>query len=252
MYLRGVIRAGNLPVLADRVILDDVRAPSNLFRGNDGGNVPEKMEYRPARPEEVGDGLSLVLGTPSAPAAADQVAEFAAFASVRGLDVSDLWVAGVSGRMEWAVLPLVSPGRTVLLLTPGALPRGADAGLLVEAVCQWAASRGVHLAQTLVDPSDAAAKRIFSSRGFREIADLLYLQVTPRRNAVPSEASATFVWHTYSPDNHPLFARAIADSYRDSLDCPALDGRHDRRRHRGPPLQRRVRSGNMVRTDRAG
>jgi len=197
---------------------------SNLFRGHDGGNAAARLEYRPARAEEIGDALSLVLGTPSAPAGADQVAEFAAFASVRGFNIDDLFVAGVNGRMEWAVLPLVSPGRTVLLLTPGALPRGVDIGPLVETVCQWAASRGVHLAQTLVDPSDALAKQAFLKRHFCEIAELLYLQVTPRRGVAAPETPDAFRWHTYSPDNHPLFARAISESYRESLDCPALNG----------------------------
>jgi ribosomal protein S18 acetylase RimI-like enzyme len=182
------------------------------------------MEYRPARAEEIGDGLSLVLGTPSAPAGHEQVAEFVKFASARGLEVRDLWVAGVEGRMEWAALPLVSPGRTVLLLTPGGLPKNLDIGPLVEGVCRWAADKGVHLAQTLVDPADGMAKQAMAALRFREIADLLYLHVNAARGLAAPPAPDGFAWHTYTADNHDLFARAISESYRDSLDCPALNG----------------------------
>ena len=198
-----------------------------MFRGHDATAGPDVPEYRPARAEEIADGLSLVLGTPSAPAGADQVGEFASFAAARGLDINDLWVAGAGGRMEWAVLPLVSPGRTVLLLTPGALPRAVAIGPLIEAVCQWAVSKGVHLAQALVDPADGAAREAFNRCQFRQIAELLYLQVSPRRKVTPPDTPGTFTWHTYSPDNHSLFARAISESYVASLDCPALNGLRD-------------------------
>jgi len=195
-----------------------------LFRGHDADDDSVRIEYRPARAEEVGDGLSLVLGSPSAPAEAEQVAEFASFAAARGLDINDLWVAGVNGRMEWALLPLVSPGRTALLLTPGGLPQNLEIGPLIDAVCHWAVGKGVHLAQALVDPSDVAAKEVFEKHGFRQIAELLYLQVNARRGLAAPELSSGFEWWTYSPDNHELFARAISESYRDSLDCPALNG----------------------------
>ena len=32
---------------------------------------------------------------------------------------------------------------------------------------------------------------------------------------------------TYQPENHALFAAAIQESYRDTLDCPALSGLRD-------------------------
>jgi mycothiol synthase len=203
-----------------------VKALSNLFRWHDGGDGAARMEFRPARPEEIGDGLSLVLGTPASPADTEQVAEFTKFAAGRGLNIYDLWVAGVGGRMEWAVLPLVSPGRTALLLTPGGLPDGRDIGPMVDAVCDWAAGQGVHLAQTLIDPGDINARQALNARGFAEIAQLLYLHVSAGRAGagVAPQTPAGFSWVSYSPDTHPLFARAIVESYRDSLDCPALNG----------------------------
>jgi RimJ/RimL family protein N-acetyltransferase len=126
--------------------------------------------------------------------------------------------------MEWATLPLYSPGHTALLLTPGKLPASVDIGPLIESVCQHAISKGVHLVQALADPSDPATAKPFLEGHFRKIADLLYLQATPPRNAAPPQLPPGFTLQTYTPQTHDHFSQAIAESYRDSLDCPALNG----------------------------
>lgn len=199
-----------------------------MFRGTDAAGVVASLaEYRPARAEELADGLSLVLGGPDGPAAPEQVAEFTKFAGARGIDVRELWVLGEGGRMTWAVLPIPSPGRTMLLLAPTHLPRGVDVGPLLEALCSTFAGRGVHLAQVLADPAEATARRAYTACAFAEIAELLYLQMPVARVASPPALPAGWSWHTYGADSHAWFARAIGESYRDSLDCPALNGLRD-------------------------
>jgi mycothiol synthase len=215
-----------LPVSGDRVILKAVSALSNFVKQSNAGPVASMTEYRVARPEEVHDGLALVLGA-DGPGTDAQVQEFIEFATLRGIDLSNLWLAGGGGRLAWALLPVVSPGKTMLLLTPPSLPDGLDVGPLIQLVCDWFAARGGHLGQALLNPEHSGVRDIFVQHQFKEIATLQYLQGTTRRTAQPPQLPDGFRWETYSQATHPLFARAISQSYRGSLDCPALNGLRD-------------------------
>lgn len=179
-------------------------------------------------PQEVHPALRLILGANGRAADEGVVVDFLQFAMHRGVELNDTWVAEQNGRVVWAVLPMVSPGRTMLLLAPGGRPRhdgGADvAGTLVDAVCEHFAARGVQLAQTLTDPTDSVARELFLARSFGEVAELLYLQADLRRPVPPPRLPDGFDWLTYGPESHDAFARTIVQTYRDSLDCPALNG----------------------------
>ena len=196
---------------------------SNLVRKANGAGNAGDVEYRLARSEEVGDGIALVLSLDGIPASEEQVREFAQFAWSRGIDVGHLWLAGMGGQMAWAVLPVVSPGKTMLLLTPGHLPREMDAGPLVERVCTWFGNGGGHLAQVLASPGDLALRQFFGHHGFREIAELHYLQAIAK-SLGPPPLPHGFRLERYSDGVHSLFASAISVSYQDSLDCPLMAG----------------------------
>jgi ribosomal protein S18 acetylase RimI-like enzyme len=130
--------------------------------------------------------------------------------------------------MGWAVLPIVSPGRTMLLLAPADPPTdpagSACAGALLDAVCAHFGARNVQLAQVLLDPADGGAHRLYEGRGFRRVAQLIYLQVVPRRKAAPPALPQGLRWVGYTPDSHARFGEAIARTYQQSLDCPLLNG----------------------------
>jgi ribosomal protein S18 acetylase RimI-like enzyme len=164
-------------------------------------------------------------------AADEQVAGFQRFAAQRQIDLHDLWIAEAGGRIAWAVLPIPSPGRTVLLLGPSVGNAGTDrpaAELLVDAVCDEFGRRGLHLAQVLLDPNDRFSRDLYLDRSFDHIAELIYLIGEVRRPfpAAPALAPGQLL-QTYSPRNYGLFAETIAQSYQDSLDCPGLGGRRD-------------------------
>jgi len=222
-YLGGVHSKGILPAQDNRVILSPVRALSNLLSGANAS----AWVSRPAHASETDDALALVLGSPNSPASMAQIGEFKQFAHQREIDLRELWVFGSGNRLAWAVLPIYSPGRTILLLTPSELPRQGDVSPLVDAVCLAAASRGVHLAQLLADPSDGQLQQTFNRSGFIHIAELLYLQSALRRVPAPPRMAEGLSWQTYSDQSHPLFCRAILRSYIQSLDCPALAGLRD-------------------------
>ena len=206
---------------------------SNFLRRADAPPppAPAPLVCRPAGREQIHPALRLILGRRGRPADEGAVVDFLQFTVHRGIDVNGVWVADRAGRVVWAVLPVLSPGRTMLLLAPagGAANdrHGADAaaaGELVEAVCAHFAARGVALAQVLLEPADDAARQLYLRRSFRQMAELLYLQVDVRRTFPAPTLPAGFDWLTYSAEAHPTFAATIVESYRESLDCPALNG----------------------------
>ncbi len=219
----------SLPNELDTLILSAVGTLSNFLRRADVP-TPAPAVYRPATQAEIHPALRLILGSGGRPAAEGAVIDFLQLTLHRGIDLNNLWVADLAGRVAWAVLPIVSPGRTMMLLAPGGRPRNSThvlAGELVEAVCIHFRSRDVALAQVLLDPLDAAARASYLERSFRPMAELVYLQVDVRRSYPASPLPAGFEWVLYSPAEHAAFAATIVESYRDSLDCPGLNGVRD-------------------------
>jgi ribosomal protein S18 acetylase RimI-like enzyme len=178
--------------------------------------------------EEVFQALGFVLGSASQPADDGHVGDFLRFARRRGIDVSAVWLADAGGSLAWAVLPVLSPGRTMLLLGPVGGPTHPTvvqiAGQLVDAVCARYGGHDVQLAQVLLDPGDGASRRLYEGRGFGRVAELIYLQAAPRRKAPAPPLPPGLRWVGYSPETHALFGRAILATYERSLDCPGLNG----------------------------
>src|SRR5207245_2933492 len=109
--------------------------PDGPDRGDGAPAEAAASVCRPARPDELHAALRLVLSAAGRPADNNQVLDFMQFAAQRGIDTRDLWVCQRDGHLLWAVLPIVSPGRTMLLFTGAERPDPADTGRLVDAVC---------------------------------------------------------------------------------------------------------------------
>jgi ribosomal protein S18 acetylase RimI-like enzyme len=185
------------------------------------------IQCRPARRDELHTALRLVLTSGGRAPDETQLSEFIEYSAERGLDAGATWVAERRGRMLWAALPVVSPGRTMLLLAPGDLPGPGDsaaAGMLINTLCAHHGGRGVHLAQALLEPAAGAVLQLYEALGFRVMAELVYLHAQLRRVVVPPVLPPGFTWLNYSPAVHSLFAETILQTYRDSLDCPGLNG----------------------------
>jgi len=201
-----------------------VRVLSNFLGRSDGVGPRSSIDYRKARPDEVPAALAIILGAGGIPAGDAQVADFLDLAAQRGIDMRDVWVASSNNRTLWAMFPILSPGHTALLFIPSPRPEAVDVGPLVEAVCESIVGRGAMLAQVLLDPTDQPARTRFAELGFREMAELLYLHCGLGRDTAAMALPENFAWQTYSDQTHPLFERAILESYQQSLDCPALNG----------------------------
>jgi len=173
--------------------------------------------------------LRLILGTAGELASEEQVTDFLRFALYRHINLQDLYLAERRGVIVWAILPVVSPGRTMVLFCPGQVaPTLQDTivpGLIARLLADFA-TRGVHLAQVLLDSSDSVVIRLFESIGFSRLAELLYLNRELRRLEQPTLPNGYRLLR-YGPGVHSDFARTIAATYHQSLDCPALNGRRD-------------------------
>ena len=156
-----------------------------------------------------------------------QTVQFLNGARQRGIDTSQMFVAESHGSIVYALLPIVSPGRTVLLLAPSAVPSAPAAAQTIEQVCRRFAAMDIQLAQVLIEPKCHAARQVFRDQGFDELAELLYLVGPVPRNPPPPQLPPEFTLTSYSPQTHAGFAAAILQSYRQSLDCPALNGVRD-------------------------
>jgi len=187
------------------------------------------VQIRPAHRAEVHAALQLILGSNGRPAAEEHVVDFLRYAVYRGLDLNDIWLAAHSGRLVWAILPVISPGKTMLLFSPTHVPADHQDTCvcpLVERVVGHYQNRKVDLAQVLLDPGDSGAVAMFKRCRFEPLAELIYLDRDVRR-AGDAALRSGFVWDGYSSATHGDFARAVSATYDGSLDCPRLNGRRN-------------------------
>ncbi|HEV7299360.1 MAG TPA: GNAT family N-acetyltransferase [Tepidisphaeraceae bacterium] len=201
---------------------------SNFFRPiTPATSVDGPLLCRAAQRGEFNDAIKLILSTNNRPASDAQVVDFLRYAVHRDINLNDLWLALRDGRLVWAALPVVNPGRTMLLLMPDEPPTtdSPAAVALLNAVCDHFGGRGITLAQALLEPGATVADLLATQAGFLPLAELIYLQADIRR--VPTAAQVGIHWRTYSSAAHDLFARTILQTYADSLDCPALNGLRD-------------------------
>ena len=207
---------------------------SNLLRTGDGGasDPDARIICRPAARPEIEPALRLLLADDSGLAGDEAVLDFLSFAVHRKIDTSAIWVAEQARRIVWAILPIVSPGRTMLLFTSGRLPKQTPphaVRLLADALCRYygAGARPVALAQLLLDPADQTIGDLYRRTGFEELAELVYLQKSVKRGGEFEPLDEAWELINYSPESHAAFAETIVRSYEGSLDCPALNGRRD-------------------------
>jgi GNAT superfamily N-acetyltransferase len=199
---------------------------SNFLGLRDGRHADPPPILRPVSPREIEHSLRLILGGHGGAVTEQHVQEFLTFSGERGIDLALIWVAEQGGRVVQAVLPVISPGKTMLLFVSAPPSKAAEATLsrLIEDACAAASHHEVHLAQALIDPQEDVLLRVYTNAGFGTMAELIYLSTVPRAGILPPVLPAGLRWLNYSAHSHDAFATAITASYKNSLDCPALNG----------------------------
>jgi GNAT superfamily N-acetyltransferase len=171
--------------------------------------------------------LRLILSTARGPADDDQILDFLQFAAQRKIDLQALRIVEEAGELRWVILPMVSPGRTMMLFSPALPPTPLQqpaAHALIDHLLMEYAQRDIHLAQALLDPRETSYHALYRAHGFWDLAELVYLQKPVRGPQPPPAPPPGFQLHTYGPQTEGLFKRIILASYRQSLDCPRLAG----------------------------
>lgn len=157
------------------------------------------------------------------------VDHFLRFADEYSYPLDQLWVLRSEGQPQVASLVVPSPGRTgMLFLTPLPGPQRVEqATTLLGTVVQEADTQRTSLLQALLDPNQAYERQAMERAGFSHLADLLYMQRRAPRGHRSAALPPGFTMHTWHEDLRPRFAKAILDSYVDTLDCPGLVGLRD-------------------------
>ncbi|MCY2954262.1 MAG: GNAT family N-acetyltransferase [Planctomycetota bacterium] len=206
-------------ILSNLRFLRGLRPPQDLVA----------IEIRPATPAELENAVRLILASPAALPDDRQVQNLVNLNLAYQPHLPTM-LAFHSGHLISAVLPIVSPGRTMLLFPPNQLHGEFHLQVtrrLIEAACHNALLAGIHLAQVLLDNHASPLHSLLLSCSFKPLAELLYLQADIPPNLRPQPLAPDFYWLTYSQKTHHLFSQTILASYQQSLDCPTLNGLRD-------------------------
>jgi len=189
-----------------------------------GGTVP--AVFRQARQDELSDVVRMIVpSTGDVDVDLASAVDFVELTGQRGIDLSAAWVMDVGGQVAFGLLPVVAPGRSMSVLLPPVVfvdPRAVVQ--LIHTVIDHHASRGVLLAQALLDPAQRDVRKMLTRASFNEMAELVYLSVDIKRNPVEPALPEGFAWDCYRQDLRNVFMQTIERSYGDSLDCPELNG----------------------------
>lgn len=165
----------------------------------------------------------------SAPAQVSQQVDFLiAYAATYGLSLENVLIARRGGTDVAACLAVDSPGRIATLF----LPADSSAPDLVEALrlllaeaAREGRARGLEILQCMVEADNGVETRALGGAGFIRAARLLYLERDLDAPLPSPRTDESLTFEHYSDDTRKKFEEVLQETYRDSLDCPALNGR---------------------------
>ncbi|WP_197529215.1 GNAT family N-acetyltransferase [Aeoliella mucimassa] len=186
-----------------------------------------KVLIRPCPADLHRDALRMVLGSVD-PEQRGSIIELLRPLASEGFDVfAGLVIAEQASELLGSIWLQPQVGRTATLW-PAAVAEHAPAGVsqrLAEAALQQAAVLPVSLVQTLLHRSDEPFTKVLESVGFSHLADLCYLLLTvPPRCEPVVEPALEFVPSSSDP---ALLEQLTTATYRETLDCPDLEGRRN-------------------------
>jgi len=143
------------------------------------------------------------------------------------LDPQGLFVMRGRGRLLGAVLCLPLPGESALVWPPQCAPdkrRSLFEDALLRCAAEWLRARDVRVAQALLSPEEAELADALPRNGFAHVTHLLFLR---RDLSLPQprlRSRARLKYQSYNPSEPSLFHQTLQNTYKDTLDCPELNG----------------------------
>lgn len=189
-------------------------------------SAPDTIQILPAAPEDLAEVFSFVFSKNEPQDALDRVRAALAEHRLGKLPLAGLLAARRAGQLVGAVFIQVLPGRMATLWPPRTSvqePEETADRLAAEAIEQakTAGARVVHaLLEGRADPCDVAClERI----GFVRLAELYYL-VAELKDFPSSDPSGPLTFEPCTPEKLERLCAVVETTYRETLDCPDLDG----------------------------
>ncbi|MCL2639581.1 MAG: GNAT family N-acetyltransferase [Phycisphaerales bacterium] len=179
-------------------------------------------------------GLRVLVGGPERMPGGKRAAEveerlkgFLTYARSVGLNIHRQVLAMEGNVVAGMCLWVPAAGRTAMLFgtSLSEFPESVVATrLAIQAAIEDARQAGVVLAQAMLEPADAVGQNVYAEAGMSQLATLTYMERQPPVQPPMFEGLPGITLIPYSESRHADFHRAIVESYRDTLDCPALSG----------------------------
>jgi len=154
---------------------------------------------------------------------------FLHYAEINAVPLDGLWSwQGPDGGLQFSVLAVPSPGRTAMFFAshPRTGREVNPVSRLIEHTCDLVNGWDVHLAQSLLEPSEQMERQAFIGAGFSELALLSYLERPLSRTnpSTPPQWPSNTRVAAYREDLREVLLGVLDDSYEQTLDCPGLYG----------------------------
>jgi ribosomal protein S18 acetylase RimI-like enzyme len=152
---------------------------------------------------------------------------FLAFAEKSGMSLEHLWCAFDEAQtIRATVMGTLNPGRTAMLFAsrPKSREELETTGKVIDATCRGLRKAGVGLAQSLIPPENPLELEAFQAGGLKKIATLTYMErtVPRRRERIDGQLPSELRLESYRPEHRARLEALLAETYRDTLDCPGL------------------------------
>lgn len=146
-----------------------------------------------------------------------------------------LYEVNLERQIAAAALAVAQEGRTAVVWAPRLFEEAVDPSVtaqLMDALQADLQSTGVRIAQALLESDENTQGDALQRAGFDRVGDLLYMisllqqiRFVSPDEMPPPETELEFA--PYTPENAERLEQIVEATYRETLDCPQLDGVRD-------------------------
>ena len=183
-------------------------------------NDESSIAIRPTGPDDLVPLVEFLQAAPSGPGPASP-------RRVTAVESPNRLVAVRAGEIVGTIRYVAGAGHTAAVVPPRLMTWDEALASALFRSCAARARRRhkARLIQTLLEPEGAGpATSALERAGFVHLAALVYMRRDVTDDDFRLPLSDEIVWQRYTRLRHRKFADTIAETYRDSLDCPGLRG----------------------------